>query len=232
MSLYSLVIENKWALEILYALAVSLVCMVIVVKTDRFFRLSLHTGIRYFRNAFLFFGLAFIARYVFGVLYDFNADYIYAVKFFFEYLLVMAGFFLFYSLVWKKFESSRQEYASSLFNAKIAIFHMMAAVIAVLDVLWSTYFFMFLSQILVFLFASLISYVNYRKDRRKHKFPKFYFIAMLLGFSVWVLNLLVALYLEWNKGILIDIGIINVIFFLLFLYGVVKATKQNGSKET
>ncbi len=230
MDLYSLILENKWVLEVLYALTISIVCGIIVFKTDKFFRLSLHTGLRYFRNAFLFYGLAFLVRYVFGIFGDLDIDDIYITRVLFEYLLVMAGFFLFYSLVWRKF-SSKGEY-SSLLNVKIVIFHAMAILITVLDILWQTYSFMFISQIIIFFSASIIAYVNYRKDRGKHKFPKFYFLAMLLSLAVWVLNLIVALYLEWDKAILVNIGIINVIFFLLFLYGVIKVTKQNGNKET
>jgi hypothetical protein len=232
MDLYSLILKDKWVLEILYALTISIVCGIIVFKTDKFFRLSLHTGIRYFRNAFLFFGLAFIARYIFGVFGDLNIYDFYIVRIIFEYSLVMAGFFLLYSLIWKKIEPVKLPYSSSLFNSKVAVFHAMALLISVLDALWQVYSFMFISQIIIFFSASIIAYVNYRNDENRHKFPKFYFIAMLFSLAVWIMNLIVALYLEWDKAILVDIGIINVIFFLLCLYGVIKVTKQNGNKET
>lgn len=223
MSLYSWIISNKEVFEIIYALMIGLVCALIVVKTDRFFRLSLHQGIRYFRNAFLFYGAAFLFKYFLGI--EMSSNYSLAIKIIFEYLIVMAGFFLLYSLIWKKFEFSREEYASSLFNFRIMIFHLMAVVIVVLDYLWQTYFFMFLSQIAIFVYAAIISYVNYRKLGKKHKFLKFYFASMVLGLAAWLLNLLVASYLEWNKKVLIDIGVINGIFFLLILYGVIKVTK-------
>lgn len=225
MSLYSLILENKWALEIIYAVAISLICAVIVIRTDKFFRLSMHKGIRYFRNAFFFYGVAFIVRYVFGLLSDLDFDAVYVVQVIFEYFLVMAGFFLLYSLIWRKFESSEEEYFSSLFNAKIAVFHMMALIIAVMDNLWATYNFMFFSQIIIFFYASVISYINYRKDNQQHKFPKFYFVAMLISLGFWILNFLAETYFEWNHGILINIGVMNVLFFLLFLYGVIKVTK-------
>jgi len=225
MNLYSLIIENKLVLEIIYALAISLICAVIVIKTDKFFRLSMHKGIRYFRNAFFFYGVAFIGRYVFGILSDLEFNAVYVAQIVFEYFLVMAGFFLLYSLIWRKFESSEEEYFSSLFNAKIAVFHLMALIIAVMDNLWMTYNFMFFSQIIIFFYASVIAYINYKKDGKRHKFPKFYFIAMLLSLSFWILNFLAETYFEWNHSILINIGVMNIIFFLLFLYGVIKVTK-------
>ena len=225
MDLYSVIIENKLVLELLYTLAIGLICAVIFIKADKFFRLSLHQGIRYFRNAFFFYGVAFIARYIFGVLSDLDFEWVYLSQIIFEYFIVMAGFFLFYSLIWRKFESSKEMSFSSLLNAKITIFHLMAIVIAVLDYLWMTYNFMFFSQIVIFFCASVIAYINYRKDGKKHKFPKFYFIAMLLSLGIWILNFSAKTYFKWDHGLLIIVGITNVIFFLLFLYGVIKVTK-------
>jgi hypothetical protein len=226
MSLYSLAVENKFILEAFYALIICAVCMLIVLKTDRFYKLSLHEGIRYFRNAFFFYGIAFAVRYIFGIFSDFSLHYAFMLKILFEYFIVMAGFFLLYSLIYKKIESPLKQYKSSLMNPKIFAFHIVAFLISVLDYLWNTYLFMFLSQIIIFLFALGISFVNYRKSGRQRKFLKFYFIAMFLGLTAWTLNLLVSLYLHWNQIILMNIGIINVIFFLLFLYGVIKFTQK------
>jgi len=231
MSLYSFILDNKSVLELLYALLLAFICGVIFFRTDKFFRLSLHKGLRYFRNAFLFYGAAFIARYLFGVFSDLNFDYAYVMKIIFEYFFVMAAFFLLYSLMWKRFETQKEKH-SSLFNAKIAIFHVMALVVAVMDNLWQTYYFLFGAEILIFIYASVLAYSNYKKDKKQHRFLKFYFIAMLLSLAAWTLNFLAESYFNWNHWLLIDVGIIDVIFFLLFLYGVVKATKQNGNKET
>ncbi|MCK9596807.1 hypothetical protein M0R19_06470 [Candidatus Pacearchaeota archaeon] len=225
MSLYSLIVENKYILEIFYALIISSVCMLIVLKTDRFYQLSLHRGIRYFRNAFFFYGLAFGARYLFGLFSDFSLHYAFVLGMVFEYFFVMAGFFLFYSLIYKKVESPREHYKSSLLNPKIFVFHMVALIIAVLGYLWQTYYFMFVSQILIFFCSLIIVFSNYIKSGRQHKFLKFYTIAVLLGLGAWILNLLAALYFEWSKIVMMNVGILNIIFFLLFLFGVIKVTR-------
>jgi hypothetical protein len=225
MDLYSLVTENKWILEALYTLVIASICMIIVLKTDRFFKISLHNGIRYFRNAFLFFGMSFLVRYVLGFFSDFSVNNSELVRIAFEYLIIMAGFFLLYSLIWKKFMSSKTEY-SSLFNVKIIIFHVMAITLALLDSVWQTYNFMFFSQIIIFCYTSIISFVNYTSKPEKFKFLKFYFIGMLLVLSAWILNFLAASVFQWNHLILINIGMINVVFFFLFLYGVIKATQK------
>jgi hypothetical protein len=218
-------VENKFVLEAFYALIICSVCMLIVLKTDKFYKLSLHKGIRYFRNAFFFYGVAFAVRYVFGVFSDFSLHYAFLLGMLFEYFLIMAGFFLLYSLIYRKIESPAEYYRSSLLNPKIFVFHIMAFMISVMGYLWQTYFFMFFSQIVVFFCAMIISLVNHKNYGKQRKFLKFYFIAMFFGFAAWTLNLLVALLFNWNPALLIDIGIINIIFFLLFLYGVIKFTK-------
>jgi len=220
-------LQNKWILEVLYALVICAICMIIVLKTDRFYRISLHQGLRYFRNAFLFYGIAFVGRYLFGLLLDISFDYLFLAQVFFEFFLIMAGFFLFYSLVWKRFEPAKTNYLTSLLNSRIIGFELVALALAVLDSLWGTYYLMFFSQIVTFFLASVIAFYNYMtKDRKKNKFLKFYFAAMLLELTAWILNYLVAAYFNWRHLVLIDIGILNAIVFLLFLYGVIKITKK------
>ena len=224
--MYDWIIANKELCKIFYLLAVTVICIFIVLKADRLFRISMHSGIRYFRNAFFFYGIAFIIRYFFGANFlsvyvdiDYNL-----VNSLFEFFLIVAGFSLFYSLLWKKFESSKMAF-SSLFNLKIMIFYLLAFMIVILDNIWGTYAFMFFSQIILFSCASVISYINYKKNGAQHKFLKFYFIAMLLNLFAWSLNALVALYLNWNKIILMNVYLLNIIIFLLFLFGVIKVTK-------
>jgi len=222
MDIYQIVLANKEVLKVIYALAISLICMFIVVKTDKIYKLSLHKGLRYFRNAFFFYGLAFLARYLFGVLFPtINYTIIFPI---FEYLIILAGFFLLYSLTWKKFNPSEKEH-SSLINSNVIIFHIMAIILALLDTLLGTFNFMFYSQIIIFFYASLIAYSNYSKNS-KRKFLKFYFVAMLLELSLWVLNLLTATLFSFNRLLLLNIGILNIIFFLLILYGIMKITKK------
>lgn len=227
MDIFSLLIENREIIKPLYGLLIGLICLVIVLRVDKLFRLSLHQGIRYFRNAFFFYGLAFIIRYVFGALvfYEFvDGGYFLVVTIIFKYFLIMAGFFLLYSLLWKKLETSNKNYYSSLFNPKITIFYIMALVIVFLDYVWQTHYFIFISQIILFTIASGISYLNYIRGRPEHKFLKFYFVAMILALVAWILNAISAL-LDWNRYVLINSYLSNIIIFLLFLYGVINATR-------
>lgn len=218
------VVENKELIKIFYASIIVLICAIITIKSDKIFKLSSYTGIRYFRNAFFFYGIAFSIRY----LIKFDAilfNYYFLIKTFFEFFLIMAGFFLLYSLLWKKIESNHEDYSSSLFNAKVSIFYTMTFLIVLLDYLWSSYYFMFVSQIILFSFAFAISFCNYIEKGKKGKFLKFYSIAMFLTLMAWMLNAFSGLWFNWHQGVLIAVYLLNTIMFLLFLIGIINVTK-------
>jgi len=215
------IIENKEILKFFYTFVVAAICAVIVLKTDRLFGLSSHQGIRYLRNAFFFYGGGFIIRSLLDVsFFPYKL-----VNILFEFFLIMAGFFLLYSLLWKRIETTPKNYTSSLFNPLMFLFYCMALIIALLDNLWGTYIFMFFSQIGLFISASIISFKNYINNGKKHKFLKFYFAAMLLSLGAWSLNAFAAL-VQWRLRFVAGVYLINIITFLLFLYGIIKVTKK------
>jgi hypothetical protein len=221
MEAYSFLIQNRDLVKIFYGLIVFLICFIIVIKADRLFRISTHQGIRNFRNAFTFFGLAFISRYILGIIFDsYNIS-----IFLFEFFLIVGGFFLLHSLLWKKFRKIEKGYSSSLLSPVTLVFYLMAIIIVAIDFSWHFYLFMFTSQIIVFLIASIVSYKNYL-NRPKAFFPKFYFIAMFLSLLAWILNAVAASFFNWNRGILINVYLLNIIVFLLFLFGVIKVTQE------
>jgi hypothetical protein len=221
------IIQNKEIIKLIYGLAIVTICIAIVLKTDRLFRLSYHQGIRYFRNALFFYGISFIFRYFLLQSELFNSTFLsYDLsKFLFEFFIIMAGFFLLYSLLWKNFESE-DPYPSSLFNKHLMIFYAMTIVILLLDYIWAGYYFMFISQIALFLAASIVSFNNYSNKGSERKFTKFYFIAMLLSLSAWTLNAVSALYLNWNIFAIIAVYMFNIILFIILLYGVFNVTRK------
>lgn len=225
MDVLSLISQNKEVAKLIYGIFIWLICLIIVLKTNKLFKLSHHQGIRYFRNAFFFYGIAFFIRYIIGSV--FLPDYIslnnLIIKLFFEFFVVMAGFFLIYSLIWKRFETPLGQ--SSLFNLRILIFYLLTLLIIIFDFIWQSYYAMFISQIIIFILASGISFLNYANNGDHSSFLKFYFLAMLLSLFAWILNGLAGLYFNWSELILIEIYISNIIIFVLFLYGVLKIIK-------
>jgi hypothetical protein len=219
MNLYDLLLGNRMILKLIFTVIVGLVCFIIVLRTNRLFKLSYHQGIRYFRNAFFFYGLAFILRYLIEIIYPSVTEPV------FEFFLIMAGFFLLYSLMWKRFEVERARKQSSLFNLRIFLFYALTIILVFLDALWQSYGFMFGTLIILFAYASIISYLNYRTSRGRG-FTGLYFIVMLLNLIAWAANFIVAVFLSWYKPLLIGIYILNVIIFLIFLYGVIIVTRK------
>jgi hypothetical protein len=95
MDIYSFIIANKDLFKIIYAFLIILICLFIVLKTHKLFHLSLHPGIRYFRNAFFLYGIAFFARYFLSLVIKQPL----VTTSIFEFFIIMAGFFLLYSLI-------------------------------------------------------------------------------------------------------------------------------------
>ena len=226
MEIYSWILQNKEIIKIIYALIIVLICAVIVLKSHRMFKLSLYQGIRYFRNAFLFYGIAFAIRYFLGayLLFSFK-NYYFLIEHVFSFFFIMAGFFLLYSLLWKKIESSYQD-NSSLFNSRILLFYLMTLVLVILDYLWGNLYLLFYSQVFVFIFAFAISFSNYKSKGRNRKFLKFYALAMLLFFIAWTLNAFIETVFHWNPKVTIIIYLLNIFIFLLFLFGIIRLTKK------
>jgi len=113
-----------------------------------------------------------------------------------------------------------------LFNVRMFVLYLLALVIVILDYLWMTYFFMFLLQIILFLSASIIIFANYQK-RGEKGFLRLYLIVIFLNLLAWIANFLVATFFEWHRGGLIGIYVLNILIFILFLYGVMGVTKKN-----
>ncbi len=217
--IYQFIAQNKELFRFFYSIVIAFICLIIVFKTDRLFRISSYQGIRYFRNAFFFYGVAFVFRYLLA-----NPRYFDPMRMIFEFFMIMGGFCLFYSLLWKRFEDSKE--VSSLLNYRILIFYILAIIIVSLDYLWGGYSFLFFSQIILFFLASVISYNNYKKGDKKHRFLRLYFIIMVLNFIAWILNFVFSSFLDLRLRWVANIYVINVIVFLIFLYGVIKMTKK------
>ncbi len=98
-------------LELIYTIIIVFLCFLVYFRTKEIYELTRYKGIHYFRNAFLFFGLAYAAR-IFFRLFQLTST---AFDFFMPrgmmfpimmipvgYLSTMAIFYLAYSTSWKK----------------------------------------------------------------------------------------------------------------------------------
>ena len=227
--IFSWIIENKEILKIIYALVICSIAAIITLKTDRLFKISDHQGLRYFRNSFFFYGLAFFMRFILGEaatsIYKYGEIYQQITILLFKFFIIMAGFFLLYSLIWKHVEKIKNYH--SFLNIKIVPFYIGTILIIFLDLVFHTNMFMYYSQIILFLILSVLAYKNYIKDKGESVFLKYYFLTMLLGFIAWALNTVIY-YFSNNIGIIqICIYGANIVFFITFLFGIVKIIGKN-----
>jgi hypothetical protein len=230
--LYDWIIANKELVKVIYALIICFICAIVVIKTDRLFKISNYQGLRYFRNAFFFYGVSFLIRFILGGLQiETLFNYEQTIWFLFEFTIITAGFMLLYSLIWKKIENEIKYH--SLFNRNMFVIYAISLVITVLDALWNTPLFMYLSQIVLFIALIKLSYSNFAQSGKESPFLKYYFITMILGLAAWLLNMILQYYLNWNKVVQMIVYGLNALFFLLFLYGALNIAKnsKNGKKK-
>jgi len=216
-----LILSNRELSKLVYTLLVGLFCLIIVLRTHKLFKISSHQGIRYFRNAFFFYGFGFVARYILGTASPYVNNpqvFLSITRVIFEYSIAMAGFFLMYSLLWKRVEGSK----SSLFNSKVSIFHALALIIAILDLIWGSYYFLFISQIAIFSLAFIMSLIG----GSKKGFLGLYIFVIALNLISWIVNLFIATIFEWNLVGIVLIYLLNGVIFFLFLWAVLDATKK------
>lgn len=220
---YDWILANKELLKIVYALVICFVCAVIVLRTDRLFKISDYQGLRYLRNTFVFYFLAFLLRFIFikieNPIPSYGQLYFQSVNFLFEFFIIMAGFFLFYSLIWKYVEKEKNYH--SLFNVRIGILFAVALIFSVLDFLNSSYLLMYVSQIILFSVMGIISFRNYVTNGNKY-----YFFMIMMGLASWLLNAFAYFFLSGSDVMQIYAFGINMIFFLFFLYGTIRMTRK------
>ena len=104
----------RFSTELVYTVIIVLLCFIIYFKTKDMYELTKYKGIQYFRNAFLFFGFAYIVRFLFHMvkLSNITFDLFIPMREIGPFLLVfttyfstMAIFYLFYSAIWKKIKT-------------------------------------------------------------------------------------------------------------------------------
>lgn len=210
--------ELQNTIELIYSSIIILSCIFIYIKTRKIYQLSSHRGIYAFRNAFFYFGLSFLIRYIsLLVTQVVDVQLTYIIKtisgIIFTYGLSMAGFSLVYSLVWKNLKQKRY-----------LLLHLLAIIIALLNTFYINSL-AFYIQFAVLLYGINISYNNYKADRKKHKFLQLYFIGLVLSFIGYFVNFLSGILLPYFPNISLYAYTITASVFLIFVYGVRKVIR-------
>jgi len=176
--------------EVLYTMIVVLFCFLIYFKTKEMYDLTKYKGIQYFRNAFLFFGLAYLCRFVIqitqltNIASGFGFDIGHPRRMVFplfmlvvSYLSTMALFYLTYSTSWKRFK----------YTSFMILSNAVAICLALVSFIFRSPFILSILQLLLLLTAFIII-VKQHKQSKKTAITKFLYFLILI---FWLLNILV-----------------------------------------
>jgi hypothetical protein len=170
-----------FASELVYTIVVMFLCAAIYYKTRDIYEISRHEGIKHFRNAFLFFGLAYLTRFLLHFLMitrlameiDFGHR---LVHFSFlaltGYFSSMAIFQIIYCTVWKRISA----------NSFIFIANTIAILFSVISIITRSPQILTALQTLLLILGAILIYVGRKGPAHSRGL---YMLTMVL----WLLNL-------------------------------------------
>jgi hypothetical protein len=209
--------------EIIYAFVIIVCSLMIYFGTKELYELSSYKGIKYFRQAFLFFAIAYFFRsFIKLIIGLFNVSGIIdvhpdiwgpAILFVFMYLSSMSIFYLLYSVMWKRWNKD---------SNKIVLFHILAIVIAGLSIISRNPLAYLILNIILFIFIIFIVYISYKSSKTK-KVHNMYVVYLLLS-VFWIFNILDILIPKFFRTFQLFIYLSSIGIFLLILYKVLKKT--------
>jgi len=210
--------------ELIYSFVIIVSSLMIYYATKEMYELSSYKGIKYFRQAFLFFAIAYFFRYfiqfflVFfslqGII-DISPRFILSISLFiFLYSSSMAVFYLLYSVMWKKWDHSKM---------KIYLFNLLALAIALIGMLFRGIEVSLILNIVLLLFATFMLFRAYKDTKNKQK-GKSLFIIYILLFVFWVLNVIDILIPKFLQIYQLIIYLASIFLFMIILYRVLKKT--------
>jgi len=213
--------------ELFYSFVIITCSLMVYYGTKELYELSSYKGIKYFRQAFLFFALAYFFRSIikFLLLYfglngviDFSPITFGAfgllTQLLFVYFSSMAIFYLLYSVMWKKWNQS---------SYNIYLFNIAAFVIAFVSILSKNHFVHFGLNVFLLLIVIFVVYTSYKNKKKGHNL----YLIYLLWSIFWILNIIDILIPNLFQGLQLFIYIASTLTFLLILYKVIKNVGAN-----
>jgi len=206
--------------EFIYTLVIVFLCFLVYYKTKEMYDLTKHKGIKYFRFAFLFFGLSYACRFLIHLiqLSLIAFDFILPKRFLFPVFMVPVGYFstmailfLAYSLVWKKLK----------YRKFINLANIIALTISISAFLYHSPFVLSLIQ-LPLLISILFIVAKKHSKKKKTNTLGIYFLIIAFWF--------VSLFLLGPKGkmpyeVMITLELISIALFSTIYYKVSKWIK-------
>ena len=214
--------------ELIYSFVIIVSSLMIYYSTKEMYELSSYRGIKYFRQSFLLFAIAYLFKSFIKVLLvyfgasrilDINTRYIGSLTLFlFMFFGSLAVFYLVYSLMYKKWNGNSY--------SLLGVFYVISLLISFIII--NT------REIGVFIGASLFIlaiaifglYITHKQSKEKKKKSNMLIIYTLL-FIFWILNIINVLIQINSDFYQISLYLASIGIFLTILYKVLKKTGSN-----
>jgi hypothetical protein len=182
---YHLIDPTRMLVELSYTLIVVFICFSIYYKTREIYGLTKYEGIKYFRITFIFFGLAFLFRFIsvsvmlMGVTFDIEISrYLFRIfpLVFNGYFSTMAILSLTYSMVWKELQIKHM----------LIVSNVIAIIISGIAFFSRSSYLLIEAQAVLLIFTVIMALFAYSRSKKISQI----FILYVLFFLFWIVNLL------------------------------------------
>jgi hypothetical protein len=208
--------------ELIYSFVIILCSLMVYYATKEMYELSSHKGIKFFRQSFIFFAVAYFFRYFIQFflislnledILEFSPFFIGGISLFvFLYSSSMAIFYLLYSVMWKKWNNTKSK--NILFNTLAIIIALIGTFTKGMEI------YLFLNFILL-IFVTIVLFVAYKDSREKKKGKNMLWIYFFL-FLFWILNVINIMLPRFLEMYQIWIYLISIFLFMAILYKVLR----------
>jgi hypothetical protein len=212
--------------ELLFTVVAVIFCFIIYFKTREIYKLSKYEGIKYFRGAFLFFGLSYVLRFIFsllrftGIAFNF---FIHREMFALLFILPLGYFstigilYLIFGLVWKRFNS----------KYLLGFGHLIAVLLSIISFMTRSHIILLYLQTALLIIAALLSFLVHKKgaSRKEKKITGMKMLYLLVS-ALWLINLWI---IDERKPFPLEVDVlfqvISVIVFIIIYHKVSKWIK-------
>jgi hypothetical protein len=173
-------------MELGFALVALVFCLLTYFRTREAYSLTKHNGIKYFRDAFLFFGFAYLLRFLFSavflsrVILEFDPQRNILIPFsiiLLGYFSTMSILYMIFSTVWKSIKS----------NTTIRLAHVLAILVSILGFITGSPIVLLIINMVLIIIAIVLIFS--KKDHKNRMNTRILYMLVLL---VWVINLFIA----------------------------------------
>jgi hypothetical protein len=176
-------------LELAFTIVAVVFCIIIYLKTKEAYELTGHAGLKYFREAFLFFGLSYVVRLLLSLtMLSSMALHLFLPRELTMFLLILPfGYFSTIGIFYLIFSSARSESKPLLIAG-----HATAAILPMVSFVTRTPLLLLLVQTLLLVLAMVLSFIGRGQEKKAGRQQKKLTQARalyLLVSALWLINL-------------------------------------------